>query len=122
MNNRVEKMMQRLLVASSFILVMTLSGCAGALIGDTQSGGYQGSAPDRSHAQISEDGAISANIRSNYHNDAVLSTADIRVSTYNNVVSLYGQVASRRLADRAVSIARAVKGVSQVVSKVAVAP
>ena len=114
-------MTQRLLIVGGFIMVMGLSGCAGALVGNTQSGTYQGSTTDRSHKQITEDGAITANIRSRYRSDSVINAADIQVSTYRNTVTLYGQVASRRVADRAAGIARGVNGVSRVVSKISVA-
>lgn len=119
-------MTTRLFILSSVIMVMVmvmgLSGCAGALVGNTQPGTYKGSNTDRSHAQISADGAITSGIRSRYRSDSLLSAADIQVSTYRNVVTLYGQVASRRIADRAVGIARGVSGVSRVVSKLSVAP
>ncbi|WP_126456211.1 BON domain-containing protein [Sulfuriflexus mobilis] len=122
MNKGFGKMTTRLLILSSVIMIMGLSGCAGALVGNTQPGTYQGSNTDRSHAQISTDGAITSSIRSRYRSDSLLSAADIQVSTYRNVVTLYGQVASRRIADRAVGIARGVSGVSRVVSKLSVAP
>ena len=114
-------MTQYLCKVAMIITVMSLTGCAGALVGDTQSGNYQSSSPERSHTQITEDGAISANIRSRYRNDSLINAADIQVSTYQNAVTLYGQVANRRVADRAVSIARSVNGVSRVVSKLIVA-
>lgn len=116
-------MAQRLLLVGGLVMVMGLSGCASALVGDNaQSGNYQGSNTDRSHAQITADGAITSNIRSRYRSDSVLGTVNIQVSTYRNVVTLYGRVASRRMVDRAVSIARGVNGVSRVVSKLSVAP
>jgi osmotically-inducible protein OsmY len=115
-------MAQRLLTVGGLVMVMCLGGCAGALVGDTQPGNYQGANTDRSHAQITADGAITSNIRSRYRSDSVLGAVNIRVSTYHNVVTLYGRVASRRVVDRAVSIARAVNGVSRVLSKLSVAP
>jgi len=114
-------MKQRLLIVGGLIAVMGLSGCAGALVGDTQSGTYQGSNTDRSNQQITEDGAITANIRSRYRSDSEINADDIQVSTYRNVVTLYGNANSRRAIDRAVSIARSVDGVSRVVSKLSVA-
>lgn len=122
MNKRLTKMTQHLLMLAGLTVLMVLGGCAGALVGNTQPGTYQGSNTDRSHAQIRADGAITSNIKSRYRSDAVLSAADIQVSTYNNAVTLYGRAASRRVVDRAVSIARSVNGVSRVVSKLSVTP
>jgi osmotically-inducible protein OsmY len=115
-------MAQRLLMVGGLVMVMGLSGCAGALVSDTQPASYEGTNTDRSHAQITTDAAITSNITSRYRSDGVLGAADIQVSTYRNVVTLYGHVASRRVVDRAVSIARAVNGVRRVVSKLSVAP
>ena len=114
-------MTQRLLIVAGLIAIMGLSGCAGALVGNTQSDTYQGSTTDRSHKQITEDGGITANIRSRYRSDSEINADDIQVSTYRNTVTLYGRAASRRAIDRAVSIARSVNGVSRVVSKLSVA-
>ena len=113
-------MSKHLLIVAGLFLVTGLSGCAGALVGDTQSGTYQSPTTDRSHKQITEDGAISASIKSRYRNDNAINADDIQVSTYNNVVTLYGRVNDRRIIDRAIGIARAVNGVSRVVSRLSV--
>lgn len=122
MNKGRQGMTPRLLAMAGLLMLTGLSGCAGTLLGNPQAGGYPGTHTGRSHAQISADGAMTSNIESRFRRDDVLSTVDIQVNTYNNVVTLYGYVASRRVADRAVSMARAVNGVSQVISKLAVTP
>ncbi|NNG14043.1 MAG: hypothetical protein HKM22_02690, partial [Gammaproteobacteria bacterium] len=70
-------MIQRLLIVGGLIMVMGLSGCASTLVGNQKSGTYQGTNTDRSHKQITEDGAITANIRSRYRSDSVINAADI---------------------------------------------
>ena len=115
-------MLRQLLVASGFIMVTGLTGCAGALVGNPPTGDYQGTHSDRSHERIIADGAITSTIKSHYQADSVLKGVQIQVSTYQKVVTLYGQVASRYMVDRAVRIARNVDGVSRVVSKLSVTP
>jgi hyperosmotically inducible protein len=122
MNKGYDKMTARLFAVGSLIMVMSLGGCAGALVGNQQPGTYQGTNTERSHQQITADGAITSSIKSRYRGDSVLRVSDIRVSTYRNVVTLYGRVTSRSVADRAMSIARDVNGVSRVVSKLSVTP
>ena len=54
--------------------------------------------------------------------DDLAKARTINVDTYNGVVTLYGNVPNQTVVDRAVELARGVKNVKQVVSKLTVGP
>jgi osmotically-inducible protein OsmY len=85
----------------SFILVLTISGCAGTKT--TESTG-----------EYFDDAFISTKIRASILADARLKSTDITVTTFKGVVQLSGFVDSKAVADRAVQIARTVNGVKAV--------
>lgn len=97
-----------------------LGGCAAAVVGGAAAGGYYVGQDDRSAGQIAEDASITSTINTRYVQDDLVKARTINVDTYNGVVTLYGSVANQAVADRAVSIARGVKGVRQVVSKLTI--
>ncbi|MGD8999446.1 MAG: BON domain-containing protein [Granulosicoccaceae bacterium] len=95
---------------------LLLGGCTAAMVGGAAVGGYYVGKDERSVGQITEDGVITSKVNAKYVNDNLVKARDINVDTYNNVVYLYGHVDSRAAYDRAVALARSVKGVKQVVS------
>jgi hyperosmotically inducible protein len=99
---------------------MLLSGCTPVLVGGAAVGGYYVGQDDRSVGQIASDAKITAAINAKYANDSQVSAIDINVDTRYGVVTLYGSVASQRIANRAVALARATKGVRTVISKLTV--
>ena len=116
-------MFQRLLHFSALIaLLMLLSGCAAAVIGGAAAGGYAISQSDRSTGSAARDARITSTINSLYVRDPGVNAMDIRVDTQRGTVILYGSVASESMAQRAITLARGVDGVHNVVSRLAVAP
>lgn len=101
--------------------VINLVGCAAAVVGGAAAGGYYVGKDDRSVGEISSDATITSTINSNYIKDDLVRAREINVDTYRGVVTLYGKVQSQAAADRAVQIARSVKGVKRVDSKLSVA-
>ena len=113
--------MSRLINAAIVVLgSVLLGGCAAAVVGGAAAGGYYVGQDERSAGQITEDAGITATINSHYVKDDLVKARTINVDTYNGVVTLYGNVANQSVADRAVAIARGVKGVRQVVSKLTI--
>ncbi len=97
-----------------------LSGCGALVVGGAAAGGYYVGKDERSIGQISEDATITSSINAKYVKDDLVSALDINVDTRNGVVTLYGSVSSSAVAARAVQLARGVKGVKQVHSKLTV--
>jgi hyperosmotically inducible periplasmic protein len=97
-----------------------LSGCAAAVVGGVAAGGYYLGKDERSIGEISSDTTITSTINSHYISDDVVKARKINVDTHRGVVTLYGTVPNQDVANRAVSIARSVKGVKQVISKLTI--
>ena len=112
--------MNRLWVVVLCCLLPALSGCGALMVGGAAAGGYYVGQDERSAGEISRDATITSTINTRYVRDREVSAMDINVDTYRGVVTLYGTVASHRARDRAVEIARGVKGVRQVNSKLSV--
>jgi hyperosmotically inducible protein len=93
-----------LLVAGVFI--GALAGCA--------SDRHDSSAQHQSMTEHVEDGWITTKIKSEFALDKTVSATAIHVNTDNGVVHLSGIAKSRDEANRAVQIARDVKGVKSV--------
>ena len=110
------------LVNAAIVILCTglLGGCAAAVVGGAAAGGYYVGKDERSAGQIAEDAGITATINSRFVKDDLVKARTINVDTYNGVVTLYGNVANQSVADRAVAIARSVKGVRQVVSQLSI--
>ena len=83
-------------------------------------GGYYVGTDERSVGEVTSDATITSTVNSHYIKDGMVKARTINVDTYNGVVTLYGTVPSQAVADRAVEIARGVKGVRQVVSKLSI--
>lgn len=85
---------------------IVLSACSSMLLGGGAAGGPGLGGDARTAAQISEDNAITATIRSRYSADTGISRSGIGVSTYLRAVTLTGTVNAFDIRDRAVQIAR----------------
>ena len=107
-------------VALVTIGIGLLGGCAAAVVGGAAAGGYYVGQDERSAGQIATDASITSTINTRYVQDDLVKARTINVDTYNGVVTLYGTVANQSVADRAIAIARGVKGVRQVVSKLTI--
>ncbi|UCE76575.1 MAG: BON domain-containing protein [Gammaproteobacteria bacterium] len=108
------------LLIPSFVLVLLLTGCAAAVVGGAAAGGYYVAKSDRTAAEIASDTAITSTINSRYVKDDLVSAFDVNVDTHRGTVTLYGNVPSQQAAQRAVELARTVKGVNRVQSKLTV--
>lgn len=102
------------------VWIGTLGGCAAAVVGGAAAGGYYVGQDERTAGQIATDASITSTINTRYIQDDLVKARTINVDTYNGVVTLYGTVANQAVADRAVAIARSVKNVRQVVSKLSI--
>jgi hyperosmotically inducible periplasmic protein len=105
----------------ALLVIPALSGCAvaaGAAAGGA--GGYYVAKDERRAGQIAEDAAITAKVKSKLIEDKNVSAMKINVDTFYNVVTLHGDVPSEKMADRAISLARSVKGVKGVRSQLVI--
>ncbi len=103
-------------------LPLVLAGAAAAVIGGAAAGGYYVAQSDRSAAEIAADATITSTINSRYVKDELVSAFDVNVDTNRGQVTLYGTVPSQAAAQRAVELARTVKGVTRIESKLTVRP
>ncbi len=113
-------MIRTALFIHSLFLVLSLTGCAAAVVGGAAAGGYYVAQSDRSAAEIASDTAITSTINSRFVKDDLVSAFDVNVDTYRGTVTLYGNVPSQQAAQRALELARSVKGVNRVQSKLTV--
>lgn len=109
-------------IVMSLLIAAVMSGCTAAVVGGAAVGGYYVGKDDRSVGQIASDAKITASINAKYAKDSEVSAIDINVDTRYGVVVLHGNVSSQRIANRAVELARATKGVKSVISKLTVVP
>lgn len=96
------------------------SGCGALVVGGAAGGGYYVGQDERSPEQISRDATITSRINARYVQDDLVSAMDVNVDTRNGVVTLSGTLPSARAVERAVSLARATRGVTMVVSRLTV--
>jgi len=105
--------MNKILVVGMISLFSLLSGCAAGIFG---SGGHHSNnnppQQQRSIEQIKADGAITSRVKAHFSKDVVLKT--LKVSTYRGVVTLYGNVPTHNIMERAIRLAQSVSGVKKV--------
>ncbi len=105
--------MNKVLLVGMISLFMLLSGCAAGMFG---SGGHHSNnnppQQQRSIEQVKADGAITSRVKLYFANDAILKR--LKVSTYRGVVTLYGNVPTYNIMERAVRLAQSVSGVKKV--------
>ena len=95
-----------------------LSGCAAVMIGDTSVGGYEVGRDEREPDVVASDRTITATIEHRYANDDVLGDFDIKVNSYEGIVTLGGKVGSTEARRRAVSLAEQTRGVKLVKNQI----
>lgn len=76
--------------------------------------GCAATARQESTGEYVDDSVITAKVKTAIFDEPSLKVAEINVETYKGTVQLSGFVASRSAADRAVSVARGVRGVTSV--------
>ena len=100
------------------VLLSATAGCATVVL--TDMGG--GARPDgRSAAEIARDADIEAAVQARLARDPQLAPSALEVRVRDGVVHLSGHVATARLRERAVRLARGVPGVRRVLVRVTVA-
>jgi len=104
------------------LLLAWLSACAAAVVGGAAPGGYPAANNSRTAETVAGDAAIASTINSRYVHDELVSAMDVRVVSYRGTVTLSGNLSSAQAVRRAVAIARSVKGVVTVVSRLTVVP
>jgi len=97
--------------------LLLLSGCIAVVAGGAAAGGYYVGKDERSVGEIADDAAITAKVKTLLIREKNIKSLDINVDTYRRVVTLNGKVRSRRERSRAVKLAKSVKSVEKVVSK-----
>ncbi len=102
--------------------VFALSGCAAVIIGGAVAGGYYVGKDDRTAGQIAEDGTITASIKTKLIGDKYVKAFDVNVDTYENVVTLTGDVTTYVSREQAETIAADVEGVKEVKNQLRVVP
>jgi hyperosmotically inducible protein len=82
--------------------------------------GYEVAKDDRSIGTKLDDASITSGIKTKLIKDSEIHAMDINVDTFEGVVTLHGNIPSRSAKTRAVKLARSVKGVTKVRSKLVV--
>ena len=98
------------------------SGCFWLAVGGAGVAGYEVGKDDRSIGTKVDDASITSGVKAKFIKDAEIDALDINVDTYEGVVTLHGNVPSRSARDRAMQLARSVKGVKDVRSRLAIVP
>ncbi|MFZ5775408.1 MAG: BON domain-containing protein [Thermodesulfobacteriota bacterium] len=95
-------------------LLGATTGCTPAVVAGGAVGGYKVATDDRSAGTVLDDATITTRVNAAMIGDSEVKARDIDVDTVAGVVTLTGNVDSRREAERAVALARKVDGVRQV--------
>lgn len=96
------------------ILLLTMSGCAAALVGGGAAGGYAVGTDERPVDRMVDDSTITSHIKNEMIKDSTVKARKIDVDTVSGHVTLTGVVETRAESRRAVEIAEGVKGVKSV--------
>ena len=92
-----------------FLVVNVLSGCTVALVG-----GYIIGEDDRKAERIVDDAVITAEVKALFLGDSQIESFKISVDTHQGIVTLAGNVPSKRMINRAIELARAVEGIEEI--------
>jgi len=104
------------------LILALIQGCAPALLAGGAAAGYYVGQDERTMGGIVDDAGITMSIKSHMIKDKQVSALDINVDTRNGVVTLYGSVSSVEEELRAIALAKQVKGVRKIISKITVVP
>ncbi len=124
MDGRIPSMRQRPLIVLAVLAasVANSGGCFWLAVGGAGVAGYQVGKDDRPLGTKVDDAAITSGVKAKLAKDDHVNALDVNVDTYEGVVTLHGHVPSRSAAGRAAELARSVKGVKDVQSKLVVVP
>jgi len=102
------------------VALLALHGCATGVAAGYGQGGRD--AEGRTYQEARADNQLAAAVNAALVRDKALPVFDIEVQTRDGVVTLLGQVQSRELARRAVSVASGVSGVKEVRDELRIVP
>lgn len=91
------------------VVLASLLGCAG-----TSTEGGKATSKSESTGEYFDDSVITTKVKTALFNEPSLKSAEINVETYKGVVQLTGFVSSQANINKAVEVARGVKGVTSV--------
>jgi osmotically-inducible protein OsmY len=112
----------RLAVALLALCTTPGTGCFWLAVGGAGVAGYEIAKDDRSIGTKLDDASTTASVKAKLIKDSEIDAIDINVDTFEGVVTLHGNVPSGSARRRAVQLARSVKGVTDVRSKLVVVP
>jgi hyperosmotically inducible protein len=107
-------------IAIAMLATVPSSGCIWLAIGGAGATGYEIAKDDRSIGTKVDDATITSSVNAKFVSDGRVNAWNVNVDTYEAVVTLHGHVPSGAAAKRAIDLARSVKGVKQVRSKLAI--
>jgi hyperosmotically inducible protein len=107
---------KRVLVILLSALVFMAGGCEVLLIGGAATAGYKLGTDEKTISESADDALITSTIKTRLLQDKYVHALNIDVDTNLGEVTLNGMVESQEEANRAVTIAKGVKGVKKVVS------
>ena len=102
------------------LATLTCAGCFWIAVGGAGVAGYELGKDDRSLGTKVDDASITSGVKVKLVKDSEVDAIDINVDTYEGVVTLHGNVPSRSTERRAIQLARSVKGVEDVRSKLVI--
>jgi hyperosmotically inducible protein len=109
------------LAVAAVVLASTLStGCFWLAVGGAGAVGYEIAKDDRTIGTKLSDASITSGVKTKLIRDSEIDAIDINVDTFQGVVTLNGNIQSRNAKRRAAKLARSVKGVKSVRSKLIV--
>ncbi|HIL40029.1 MAG: BON domain-containing protein [Methylococcales bacterium] len=97
-----------------FLAVNVLSGCTVALVGGSAVGGYMIGEDDRKAGRIVDDAVITAEVKALFLGDSQIESFKISVDTHQGIVTLAGNVPSKRMINRAIELTRTVEGIEEI--------
>jgi hyperosmotically inducible periplasmic protein len=100
--------------------LLTLWGCAPAVIGVGAAGAYRVATEERTFGRMWDDSNLTATIKAEFSSDPIVNAPDIDVDTVDGNVVLSGVVSSEEQITRAVKIAGSYEGVKSVTNNLQV--
>lgn len=107
-----------IVILSAFLI----NGCNSIPITDPNKQVVPADDDKRSMSQIMNDASITAAITAKYVKDEQVKAFNIKVSTFNGIVMLEGQLPSLAVEDQAILLATQAKGVKKIISKIKIVP
>lgn len=101
---------------------LALGGCYAAAVGGAAAGGYYAGKDERTLGEITDDAGLTSSVKTRLIGDKHIKARHINVDTYRKVVTLHGHVESKWQKRRALRLAKSVKGVRKVVSRLKIIP